>query len=191
MWTINQRAAAMALVALSASAARADVIAGPTLNQNDSGYAVSGIGLMPEANTTLTSFTFQNQGLADVIDLVDASGDILDSAVIPAGAPSDTVPVNWALTNGVQYYLLQTTYDNGLFAPWGMLVECTDVCLTDTGVFSPAFSLDVTGSFTQGFAFWADFNNITTASGSVPEPASSLLILPGALVLFLCARGSR
>ena len=193
MWTIDGKAAlgAMALVAFSAGAARADVIAGPPLTQDDSGYAVSGIGLMPEVNTTLTSFTFENQGLADVIDLVDASGDILHSVVTPAGTPSDTIAVNWALMAGVQYYLLQTTYDNALFAAWGMLTECTDICLTDTGVFSSTFSLDI-ASFSQGSAYWADFNNITTASSSgVPEPASSLLLLPAALVILLRAQRTR
>jgi len=178
--------------AFSIGVASADTIAGPTLTEKDLGYDYSGIGFTANVNATLTGFTLQNQGAADNVILVDPLGNILDSVPTPAGTPSDTVSgLSWALTVGHQYYLLQSTDSNSLFASWGSPGPSdTQITLTDTGDFSltsPA-SADFTyggGGSSSGTAYWAAFNNIVTTSGvsSVPEPGYLALILPTALAI--------
>jgi hypothetical protein len=180
---------------LGASAARADVIVGPTLATPES-YPFSGLGFVANVNATLTSFTFENQGLADAVDLVDPLGNILDSISIPSGTPSDTVAVSWFLQAGSHYYLLQTTAANGLYSPWGQAAPSdNEITLTDTGDFSTS---PVSANFTYGgggpnpgTAYWADFNSITTVASSAPEPASFLLVLPFAAAMFLRKRQTR
>ena len=180
---------------LGACAARADIVAGPTLNTPE-GYNFSGIGFVANVNSQLTSFTFENQGLADSVDLVDVLGNILDSVSIPSGDPSDTVAVNWFLAAGDQYYLLQSTASNGLYTNWGQAAPSdTQITLTDTGDFStsPISALFTYGGGgpNSGTAYWADFNNVTTITSSAPEPASFLMVLPFAAAMFLRKRQTR
>ena len=186
--------AAIAVV-LGAGVAHAGVIAGPTLTSEDSDYYYSGIGFTATVNSTLTSFTFENQGLADVVDLVDPNGNVLDQVATAAGNTSYTATVNWSLTAGAQYYLLQSTYNNGLFASWGTSAPSdAQIALTDTGDFS--YTSPASANFSYGGAggggtdYWADFTNITTspAGGSIPEPASFTLVLPFAVAVLLRAR---
>ena len=106
-------------VVLSSGVARAGIIVGPSLTIDDSQWQDSGLGFTATVNSTLTSFTFANQGLADTVDLVDPLGNILDSVTTPAGVFPYTATTSWSLTAGDQYYLLQTTIDNGVFANWG------------------------------------------------------------------------
>jgi hypothetical protein len=182
---ITPALAALVAGVLGACAARADVIAGPVLTAPDSTYQYSGLGFTANVNSTLTAFTFENQGLADTIELVDPLGNVLDSVGTPAATSSDTVSVNWTLTAGSQYYLLQSTLNNGLFASWGLPAPSdTQITLTDTGDFST--SSNASANFTiTGTDEWADFNNITTVSSATPEPASFLLVLPCAALFFL------
>jgi len=180
---------------LSSGVARAGVIGGPSLTIDDSQWQDSGLGFTATVNSTLTSFTFENQGLADTVDLVDPLGNILDSVTTPALVPSYTATVSWSLTAGDQYYLLQTTLNNGVYANWNQAAPSdTEIALTDTGDFSTnlvsaSFSIGG-GSGVSGTTFWADFNNITTnpAGGSLPEPASFTLVLPFAVAVLLRAR---
>ena len=194
---LSHALAAVVFVVSSGSALHASVISGPSLTQNDSGYQYSGIGFTATVNSTLTSFTFQNQGHGDTVILVDPLGNILHSVGIPASTPSDTVSVSWALTSGNLYYLLQSTSNNSLFATWGLAAPSdAEIALTNTGAFS--FSSPVSANFVFGGAagngtlYWAAFNNITTSSSSssVPEPASLTLLLPGALAILWRARRS-
>jgi hypothetical protein len=186
--------AVVAVGVLGVSTARADVITGPVLDSADSDYAVSGIGFTANVNATLTSFTFQNQGQADTVDLVDPLGNILDSVTTPGSTPSYTASVNWSLTSGDQYYLLQTTENNALFTGWELAAPSdTEITLVDTGDFS--FSSIASADFALGGAAgseteeWADFNYITTSSGSsAPEPASFLLVVPFAAAMYLKCR---
>lgn len=189
---------AVMVAVLSASAASASVISGPTLSTGDSGYSVSGLGFVATVSTTLTSFTFQNQGLADTVDLVDPLGNILHSASIPSGTPSDTVSVSWSLTGGNTYYLLQTTQSNALFTAWGLAAPSdAQIALNVTSIFTcinpptctptSLISADFSGGASD--QYWADFNNITTTGSSVPEPASfGLVLLAGGAILWR-ARG--
>lgn len=192
---INPALAVLAVGVLGACAARADIVAGPTLNTFES-YNYSGIGFVANVNAQLTQFTFENQGSADSVDLVDALGNILDSVSIPSGTPSDVVDVDWFLAAGQQYYLLQTTSANGLYAPWGQAAPAdTQITLTDTGDFStsPVSALFTYGGGgpNSGTAYWADFNNVTTLTSSAPEPASFLMVLPFAAAMFLRKRQTR
>jgi hypothetical protein len=124
---------------------------------------------------------------------VDPLGNVLDSVSIPSGTPSDTVSVDWFLAAGTQYYLLQTTTANSLYTPWGQAAPADgQITMTDTGDFS---TTPVSANFVYGgggpnpgTAYWADFNNITTVATSAPEPASFLMVLPFAAVMFLRKR---
>jgi hypothetical protein len=180
---------------LSASVASAGVIAGPVLDANDSGYQDSGLGFTATVDSTLTSFTFQNQGLADNVVLVDPLGTILYQVATAEGVASNTVSVNWSLTAGNQYYLLQTTMNNGRWTDWNLAAPFdAEIALIDTGDWSDGSlaSADfvIGGGDGGGTQYWADFNNITTGGGSpIPEPGSLTLVLPfAAAVLFLVRR---
>jgi hypothetical protein len=192
---LSQALVAVIVGVLSASAAHASVISGPALTTNDGGYIYSGVGFTATVSTTLTSFIFQNQGAADTVILVDALGNILDSVGTPAGTPSDTVSINWALTAGHQYYLLQSTLSNSKYGSWGLAAPSdAEIAMTDTGVFSltsrASAGFDYGGAGGAGTVYWTAFNNITTGPGSssVPEPASLTLLLSGALAVFWGAR---
>jgi len=162
--------------------ARADVIPGPSLTQFDSRWVYSGVGFTATVDSTLTSFTFQNQGQTDTVELVDPLGNILDAVAIPSGVTSDTVSVSWNLTAGRQYYLLQSTASNSKFDGWDLPTPFdTQIALTDTGIFSfypDSADFLFSAAAGDGTVYWAAFNDITTTSGtSVPEPASSTLLL--------------
>ena len=188
--------AAIAIV-LNAGVARAGVIPGPsTLGLADNGFQYSGVGFTATVNSTLTSFTFWNQGSADTVELVTPTGTVLDSVATPAGDSPDTVAVSWSLTAGAQYYLLKSTLNNGLFSTWGPAAPSdAEIALTDTGDFSltsPASaSFSYGGGGPYGTQYWADFTNITTSPAggvSTPEPASFTLVLPFAVAVFLRVR---
>jgi len=67
--------AALAVV-LSLGMAHAGVIAGPALPSTlSTGWQYSGVGFTATVNSTLTEFTFQNEGLADTVELVDPNGN--------------------------------------------------------------------------------------------------------------------
>lgn len=161
----------------------ADTISGPALSITDAGYDISGIGFTANVNSTLTSFTFNNQGKADTIDLINSSGTVLDSVTTAAGTPTDVISVNWSLTAGTQYYLLQTTSNNSKYGIWGVAAPSdSQITLTDTGDFSTT-SINPANFYSDGTLFWAAFTNIsTTTTSAAPEPSSFLLMLPFAAV---------
>jgi PEP-CTERM motif len=162
----------------SLGTAQAGVIPGPLLNQDGSGHTTTGIGFMALDNSHLTSFTFQNEGAADTIVLTNGAETILDSVSTPAGNTSDTVGVDWALSAGGSYWLLQTVVSNELYTPYGLaLPSDSDIAITQSGVFASSIAAAVTGSGVLPNQYWAAFNNITTAT--VPEPSTWALILIG------------
>lgn len=60
---------------------------------DDSGWVHFGLGFAAIMDSTLASFTFQNQGLGDTVLLVYPAGDILDQVATAAGIFSNTVSV--------------------------------------------------------------------------------------------------
>jgi PEP-CTERM motif len=106
----------------------------------------------------------------------------LHSIGTPAGTPSDVVNVNWALSAGSDYWLLQTVTSNELFAFFcGALPSDADIAISFSGTFSltgiPGAVSETCCTDNQD---WAAFNNITTSSTAVPEP-TSMALLGGAL----------
>jgi hypothetical protein len=155
--------------------ARADVLAGPVLNQSVGGYAASGIEFTALNSALLTGFVFQNQGAADTIELVASDGTtVLHSLNTPAGNTSLTVSgLSWALTAGSDYFLINVSSpSNGRFGASTFPVSDADIRV-NAGVFQ-------LGGGTLGNStrtdFWSDFNNITTTTAAVPEPSPLVLL---------------
>src|SRR5690606_15689280 len=82
-------------------------IAGPTLTENIGGWSDAGIQFTALADSVLTSFVFNQQGLADTISLVDdATGVVIASIPSAAGAAgARTITPSWPLTSGTTYRL--------------------------------------------------------------------------------------
>ncbi len=170
-------------VALS-SVAGAATITGPTLSVPDSGYNVSGLGFQALDNSTLTGFTFQNQGAADTIVLTNSAGTILDSIATPASTPSDVVSVSWSLTTGNTYYLLQTGGVNGLYGTFGFtLPSDADIGITTTFNGGLVTIADAIAGYDVG-GYWGDFNNITTSATPLPAALPLFATGLGAMGLF-------
>ena len=162
--------------------------------QPSGGYQYAGVGFTALVNSTLTAFTFWNEGNADTVELVTPTGTVLDSVSTPSGDSPDTVTVSWSLTAGSQYYLLQSTMSNALFTDWNQAAPSdSEIALTVTGDFSltsPASAnFSWGGGGGSGTLYWAAFTDITTSpAGSTPEPASFTLVLPFAVAVLLRAR---
>jgi hypothetical protein len=176
--------------ALAAGSASAAVITGPTLVNRGGVWSVTGLGFEADDNSALTSFTYQNQGQADTVVLTDAAGDILQSVSTPAGVTSDTVSVNWALTSGATYFLLQTVASNEYYADFGSsLPSDADITIINSGTFGYSIAAVISTSFSDN-TYWSAFNNITT-TGAVPEPATWAMMLVGFGSLGAVMRGAR
>jgi hypothetical protein len=164
---------AAALVLLHCPQGQADIIMGPTitnglgiLDQN------SGLEFYAKTNNMLTSFIYQNQGRADTISLESADGrTVYDTVNTPANQTSFTVNVNWSLTAGTEYLLLQA--DGQLFSGGeigggangtadfannfsGFPVSGTDLRIDE--------SVYTNGGLSNFGGNWVDFNNITTVA---------------------------
>ena len=166
---------------LIANAANAAVIAGPTLGNNSFGWTVSGLSFSANVNTFLTAFTYQNQGQADTIVLTDTGGNVLQSVSTPGSSNSHVANVNWALTSGQTYWLLQTVLSNtrftGFFQP---LPSNADITIVYSGAFANSIAGVVANSNNIGANdYWTAFNDITTGGAAVPEPATWALMIGG------------
>jgi hypothetical protein len=169
-----------AVVALGQVSARADVIAGPLLTNSGSGWVYTGLEFQALQNTTLVGFTFQNQGQADTILLTDTAGNILNSIGTPALTPSYVASVNWSLTGGNSYFLLQSVASNELYVNFGQpLPSNSTLAITLSGTFAYTLPDAVSNAGSWGSnEEWAAFNDITTTS-AVPEPSTWAMMLLG------------
>jgi PKD repeat protein len=131
----------------------AAALSGPaTFDQMTGGHSNAGIVIVPNKNTTLTSFTVGNQSMADTINLTDAAGTILQALAIPANTPVFQASVSWPLTANTTYHLVTQLPNNGR---WTM---------------APAYpvaasSLAVTAGWMDGAAqsqYWFSFQNLVT-----------------------------
>jgi hypothetical protein len=183
----------LAALAASVVGARADVIPGPTLNSNGGGWTTTGLEFTALANTNLTSFVYQNQGQADTVVLTDTSGNVLQSLNTPGGNTSYTANVNWGLTAGQSYWLLQTVASNELFAGYGLpLPSNTTLQIDQSGTFD--YSIPAAVANSQGWGsneYWAAFNNITTAAAPGPVPGAGLAGLAALALAGLYGRTRR
>ena len=165
---------------LIASSSSAAVIAGPALTNNGGGWSVTGLSFSANVNTFLTAFTYQNQGQADTIVLTDNGGNVLQSVSTPSSSTSHVVNVNWSLSSGQQYWLLQTVVSNELFASFGQaLPSNTDITITNSGTFDYSIAGAVAATNFGSNSYWAAFNDITTGGSVVPEPATWALMIGG------------
>ena len=160
-----------------AGSAGAAVINGPALTLAGSGWVYTGIEFSAVTNSILTSFSYANQGQADTVILTDSVGNILHSVNTPASVTPDVENVNWALTAGQTYFLLQTVASNELYASFNQaLPSNSDISIVVSGTFAMTLSDAVAASNFGANEYWAAFNDITTTSGNVPEPLSLALV---------------
>ena len=159
--------AVFAAVSLSAALpAQAEVITGPALTYAR-GWNVTGVGFTANRNSALTGFTFQNTGKADTIVLTDNAGTILYSVATAAGTTSLPVSINWGLSSGATYWLLQTTDSNNLFAFYApaTLPSNADITMVRTGAFNSTIVDAVTNS---------NFARRTSGHRSTTSPPATL-----------------
>jgi opacity protein-like surface antigen len=172
---------------LVAGAANAEVIAGPTLDTNGFGWVITGLSFTANVDTALIGFDFQNQGQADRVILTDTAGTILDAISTPAGTPTYHASVNWSLSAGQTYWLLQTVEANELYTLYGSsLPSNSDISIVNVGSYGHTLSETLNAGNFGPTDYWAGFNCIATGNGgacggngsSAPEPAAwSLMIL--------------
>jgi len=133
----------------------------------------------------LNSFVFQNRGQADTIDLIDYNSalntyTVADFVNASAGNTSQSLNVNWNLTAGQTYFMVQFAKNNAVFANFGLALPSDgDIALTRSSVFGRGLGPALVDS-SPANAYWADFNTITTTS-DVPEPSSWAMLLLGVL----------
>lgn len=172
-------------LAVPTGATAQQVIAGPTvLAFKERNWQFSGIEFTANRDTTLTSFTFDNQGNADTILLTDLLGNELHSVSTLPGMPTDIATVDWSLDAGQSYLLFRTTSSNSLYANWDLALPSNqDITILNSGFFSGAYA-DL-GAFPSNL-YWSSFTNITTSA--VPEPISWVMMLIGLCAISMVPR---
>lgn len=166
----KQLAIAAVLAISSIASASAATISGPVLTNANGGWDYTGIAIMANRNTTLTSFNFNSQSHADTVFLSDGNGFILHSLSSSGGVSN----VNWALESGQTYLLLQAANTNGMFADNnGAAHSNADINIVDPGLFGCTGGV-YSNCGIAGGTYWATFTDITT--NDVPEPASLALL---------------
>lgn len=174
------KAATALAILLAPVAAQAAVITGPSLNVASAIWVYTGVAFKAVQDTTLTSFTYQNQGQADtVMLLLENTVNPLHTVAIPGASNSHITNVNWALQSGQTYWLLTSTANNAMFANGAGLPSNADIEMTHTALFS--MSIATADDQFGPTDYWAAFNDITTGEGTpgVPEPASWALMIAG------------
>lgn len=144
------------------------IISGPTLTENNTGWAGNGLSFNALQNSTLTSFVYNNQGLADTILLVDEDGVILESFNMAAGSTQQLINVSWSLFAGNTYGLIVTQEfgDNGRWVSNSGFFPSSNADISING-----YANNFTGQLVDT-NWWFHFTDITT-NGSVSIDAPS------------------
>jgi len=149
--------------------AHALTIPGPVLTQLEGGWADFGLLIRAEANVTLVSVRYPNQGMADVIELRDhATGNLLTSVPTPAGNTDLTVEIDYPLVAGQTYRLLATTSSNRRWAGYSSWP-------TGNAELSVLYGF---GGGSISSSWWASFNDIITTT-CVPPPSDMVSLWKG------------
>jgi hypothetical protein len=150
--------------------------AGPTLNSKEAGWPDFGLVIRAEANVTLVSVKYPNQGLADVIELRRHSDSaLLASYPVPAGDADATININYPLTSQEVYTLVATTPNNKYYGSLGEL----KFPLGDSDI-TVLYSYGVhSGTVVPFYNLWFSFNDIVTGPG---EMKAVIDIKPGSNV---------
>lgn len=167
-------AAAAVLTVAAIAPASAAVITGPVLTSPDYGWAYTGLAFTANANTILNSFYFNSQNNADTVVLANMSGSILKSVATSGG----TTNVNWALSAGQSYLLLQSAMNNAKFTGDNGSAPRSNahITITDAGMFGCSNATYANCKF-KGQDYWTAFTMIETgAAANVPEPGSLALL---------------
>ncbi len=161
-------AGVLCLLAAGSSLAASVTLPGPTLLYDIGGWNDSGMQFTALADVRLVSFTFENQGAADTIWLLDDSSNILQTYSAPAGDPMHTVVVNWPLSSGQTYRLISDDPSNGRWVSYSSF-PTANAHLSVQGVWSESNQRLYT-------SWWFTFTDLTTSDDSVvPEPSSMVL----------------
>ncbi len=127
--------------------------AGPALTTSISGWPTAGLRIKALKNTTISSFTFNNQGQADTVELTDTSGAVLKSIATPASNATYSASVAWSLTAGTSYDLVSVNGANGKYASFGGY---------PTGTTSLEVTAMVNSTQVLDKNYWFTFTNIKT-----------------------------
>jgi hypothetical protein len=144
-------------------------LGGPALNVAERGWKDFGLLIRAEADVTLVSVRFPNQGHTDVINLIRASDSaLLASFPVTAGNTNAIVTINYPLVANEVYRLVATTMSNKYYAASSLPAGNDDITvLSSTGNLGGPFS-----------NYWFSFNDITTQR-AVVDPEVAIDIKPG------------
>jgi len=171
-------------LSITTATAYADVIHGPTLTEDMWGWFPHGLQITALADVTLDSFIYNNQGLADLVELRDTGGSTLYSYAVLGGNTAELVSAGWDLTAGTTYHLVASTDYNGRWADYTAYPTGNTELQVD-GVW--AASHGVTQALYDDW--WFDFTELTTSSSSaVPELPPFALAALGLIPLGLKLR---
>lgn len=144
----------------------AGLITGPVLTNDNTGWVNNGLSFTALQDSTLTSFVYNNQGLADTVLLVDEFGNIIQSFAVAGGNTQQLINVSWPLLSGKIYGLIVTQEfgNNGRWSNASFPVANSDISIN--GYANNGLGV------VAGTNWWFHFNDIATSSvASVSEPS--------------------
>ena len=116
MFYLLKRISVLFLIFHIANIAIADeilTINGPVLTGNNDGFDSSGLLITANEDVILLGFTFNNQGKADTIKLLDSNGNILQTYDYLGGNNQFVASTVWKLMAGGAYPLIAEVSSNG------------------------------------------------------------------------------